>query len=205
MAGLNVGDIVQISLRGRHAGQRILSIFHYQTLVASSAPSTEDALLLVAQQFDAGTNNPTLAMLACLPATYTLESVRAQRVYPVRSIYVDAASGLPGLTDGNTSPNWAVAITRRGPNGGRKYVSTLRLGPITADDQFFGLLSPAFKEKLEVVATRMKQVYSLSLDGWEARPIIYNKSTPGLSLGIVATTVQPETRVMRRRTVGLGE
>lgn len=206
MAGLNLGDKVEMTLRGTLNQQRIISVFHYEVLTASTEADTTAALLLCAQQFDSGTNNPTLALLASQSEDYILETIRAQRIDPVRSIYVDATSGLPG-TVGETSmpPNVAAAITRRGPFSGRKYVSTLHVAGIPVTGMLQGVLTAGQKTLLEVVATRLKSVWALSGDALEMRPIILNKPLAGPSYGIEATVVQNTARVMRRRTVGVGE
>lgn len=205
MPPVAVGDIIQVTMKGRANDQTTLTVFHYQTVVAPSGTDGVVQIKNFADGFDAGIQSPGPALLQCISETWTWESTRAQNIYPNRQIYVDSLVDLPGIRpDTCTAQNVSAVITKRGAFAGRRYIGSTHIPGIASGDYNNGLLTPDLKGLMALAAQRYKLPYTPTLGGGEYRMIIFNRANPALSLGIEATTVQPELRVMRRRTVGLG-
>jgi len=209
MAGMAVGDIVQVSFRGTLFDQRILNIFHYVVNVAGTGTVVEQ-LSAFANGFivDAlGTNFQT-EFLNCLAPSYTLDVVRTQRVYPTRSIYAQATADTPGTfaTDTEVS-NIAASILKRTETPGRMGIGRVQLAGIPTAAYENGSLSNAYLTGvLTNFATDMVQSLTEPARGVTFVPCLYNPTAAGDKFSvIVAATPQSSIRTMHRRTLRVGE
>lgn len=205
MAGLNVGDVVALSYQGLILGQRTINTLHYVVQISSTNTSVLPALTSLASAFSTGAVSPTLPLLAAMPQNWTLTHIRAQRVSPTRSAFVDYADGRPGqlVTDAE-STNVNATITKRTISGTRPGIGSFHAPAIPVDGFAFGLLTAAYKILTETYAIRFINVFIDPVDNTQLQPIVFHKAVPSASFPIVSITVQNTLRVMRRRTVGVG-
>jgi hypothetical protein len=207
MAGLNSSDIVEVKVIGTLFNQRTLNVFHYRIEADSGEPVYADAITAFANGFDAGTQSPVLAMLACQCPEYTLVGCSAQRVYPTRDRAYFSASGLPGTYAGEcTQTNLAATIEKWSWTGGRHGIGSMHLPATPTEAQVAGSWVGPYLTLLASIAARLKLPYTPSEDpDCVAQPVIYNRINKSASLPLQGATVKPTIRVMRRRTVGVGE
>jgi len=204
--GLPVNSIIEVGMVGSLLNQRILSVFHY----AVTSPSTETVVQNEVAQFLAQISNGGALSLSttyteCLPANATLLQVTAQALTPLRYARQKVLKNQMGTQDDTNTPNVAGVITKQTDFSGRRYIGGVHIptgGTLSVQD---GFLTEDFKAKLFTFAGTMIQQVTIVPTGAIYTPVIYHR--PPLTTAptpVVAFTVQDTSRVMRRRTVGLG-
>jgi len=206
---LATGDVIQVSLRGTLYGQRILNILHYVITVPHTG-SDIDQLKDIATSIAADTGSQQIAatLLALVTADYKLDDVRAQRVYPTRSVYQQTANGNVGTDVGNArSVNSALSITKQGDRAGRKGIGRIQIAGISSNDMVSGLWDvTGLAGQLGDFINCVKASYTTAATPITMAPVIFNPTGPvDFYSPILAWTVQEEIRTMHRRTVRLGE
>lgn len=204
--GLMANDRVQVTLRGKCFGQRIVCV---RTLlivgdmpVADSVKKGLDDILTAINI--GGIANWIGPYLACLPPQYTLNEMRAQRIKPVRSAYTSLFPiNFIGTNVNNaTVSNDSAALTFRGANASRSNVGTVKVGPAPDGASAAGLLTAAYTNLMSALGAAMS--VGFAVDGAFCIPVLYNKKLNTVE-SIESFRVGAESRTMRRRTVGIGE
>lgn len=198
---------VMVSMHGSCFGQRIILTQWYRKLSAPSGSGsvTEDLAEIVAALVPLGTADIMTAYLACLPAAYTLLEVRAQGIRPIRTAYFHEPVSLPGTHIGSASvANDSACVTLRTANSGRNQIANKHIGPVPDSASASGLIVPAYRAKLVLLGATLVTPF-VTGNGDEWVPIIPHGALIGG--GDLATNfrVGDQSRVQRRRTVGLGE
>lgn len=206
--GLLTNDKVSIAYRGLCFGQRIILTHNYVVLgdfpVVNSV--AQDLQLILNGIAAGGVNDIETPYLACLPPQYTLSEVRAQRILPVRSAYV--SNGFVGVVGTNagaaTVANDAACVTMRTALAGRKQVANQHIGPVPDNVSVAGLITAAYKLTLTSLGTRLITSFVPPASGSLVAPIILHR--PGGTFDIINNFILgDQSRVQRRRTVGVGE
>jgi hypothetical protein len=205
MAGLNENDIVEVTMIGSLFGQTIRNVFHYRVLTASSAITYVQAAFHIAQNFDAGPDSPGLPILAASAPQYVWDKTRVQRISPTRDVYVESTVALPGTNEVATTSNVSSVITKRGGLGNRHNIGSVHIAAPPTAAQVAGKWNAAYMLKLEAVAGNMTKLLKWALDGLELRMCIYNRKVAIESKLVEFTQPQDTVRVMRRRTLRVGE
>jgi len=206
--GLLAGDLIRIDYRGLCYGQRIILTTSYEVTVPfDNVPTVfTDLAVILDQVAIGGALGVSEAYLACLQNAYTMTETRAQRIYPVRSAYrsVRYAADNAGSAGAGTVANDSAAITLRGANAGRKNVATKHIGPIPDSASALGLLTNAYKVILQAFIAKITIGINMVGTAGRLEPRILNKPL-GQKQPIVNAIIGDQSRVQRRRTVGLGE
>lgn len=208
-----VNDVLLITYKGTAAGQRILLTTTYKITVV---PTPMDANVFVNAAIDAvragvgGGDLVETKYRACLPPEYELDSIRGQIIAPNRRVYAEQLRGVPGThLDTMETANLAAVITLRTAFAGRNQVGNKHIGPLPSAGavMVLGELTGAYKALLTTLATAlMSNIVPVGIAA-VARPVIYHAdgavppNTDWVESAIIGETV----RVMRRRTVRLGE
>lgn len=204
---LKNNDWVLVSFRGLCFNQQIILTQWY--LVAGDFPAvntiTQDLTLIVNGVAPAGAGDIATAYLACLPVQYQMQTIRAQRIKASRSSYFSQVNLLAGS---NVNPctvaSDAAAITMKGDNAGRNNLSTKKIGPVPDAASAAGLLTVAYTALLNTLGSRLALAWTPPTSGSTLVPIVPHKD--GITNEIINNwSVGPESRVHRRRTVGLGK
>ena len=206
MALLN-NDIVRIEARGQCFGQQIILTHHYKCVGDAPAVNTiiQDLTQILTDLDLAGVLDLRTPYLACLPASYTLDKFRAQRIRATRSAYVDKLQGNPGTNiNMATVANDSGAITLRSQTAGRGHYCTKHIGPVPDAASVNGLLTNAYKNLLGALANKLITSFIPAGLGTLLVPVVYNAKL-FTSDFVVMQIVGAESRVQRRRTVGLGK
>jgi hypothetical protein len=209
MAGMAVGDVVAVSFRGTLFNQRILNIFHYSVGVSGTGTVVEQ-LQAFANGFIADSFAVPFqaAFLACLAPSYTLDVVRAQRVYPTRSIYAEGTADAPGTfaTDTEVS-NIAASILKRTETPGRMGIGRVQLAGIPTAAYENGAVTNAYLTgELSTFAADMILSLTEPARGVTFVPCLFNPTAPVNKFSVLAAaTPQSSLRTMHRRTLRVGE
>lgn len=205
--GLLNDDKVQVQFRGDCFGQLI--IFNMGYTVVGNFPvitSIAQDLEAIISDIDLGVlTTVRAAYLSCLAPQYTLRSTRAQKVNPIRSAFRESSLAFPG-TNANpaTVANDAAALTLRGDIAGPHFHGTKHVGPVPDGASANGLLTDAYRALVQILGTRMLETWvptgsgSLLVQSIWASPV-------AASLFMTARSTGLQSRVQRRRTVGVGK
>lgn len=206
MALLN-NDIVRIEARGQAFGQQIILTHHYLCVGDAPAVNTilQDLTALNTALDLLGALDLRTPYLACLPNSYTLDFFRSQRIRTVRSVMVDKVQGNPGTNiNPATVANDSGAITLRSNLAGRGKYCVKHIGPAPDGASANGLLTAGYKNLLGALADRLLTSFTPPGLGTLFVPVTYNRVTHNVEI-LTTRAIGAESRVQRRRTVGLGK
>lgn len=202
-----VGDRLHISFLGRCFGQRIILGMDYRCRIGTGPGTTytQDANAIRNAIIAGGPQDLVTPYLACLPPQYNLETLRIQTYQPVRLAYVAFDVNSPGNNDDAASvANDSAAITMRTELAGRRFRGTKHIGPAPDAASVAGLLTAAYVEDLNEFATALLVEIAPAANAMRLVPVVYHKAT-NTSDDLTSFTIGRQSRVQRRRTVGLGE
>jgi hypothetical protein len=204
---LPLGSTVEVTLRGVMFGQTILHVFHYQVTTASAILTVEAESLQIADDISQVGPGSFLANLRLIvPVALVYQESRAQGIDPIRYAAQSFTLSLPGQGSSFAqSANSAAVLTKRTALAGRRYIGSLHLPMDPNNDGVAGVISDPFRVLLLDFAANMLAPLTATVGGGVYSPVIYHRPplldapTP-----IVSIIPQSTTRVMRRRTVGVG-
>lgn len=205
MPVLAVNDRVLFTIVGRLCGQRTMNTFLYRVSACEADTEQSDFFTALNASMNAA-GGVAQRMKGCCPANWRHVESWYQVISPVRfrklAYPVDAA-GLFASTA--LTPNVQASITRTGDRSGRKYIGGTRI-PIGSDSfsTADGMITPELKAALTALTDSMK--LNIITAGTVATyiPQLGIPKPPALSYDLYDCFAQDTTRVIRRRTVGLG-
>lgn len=203
---ISIGDGVRVQFKGWCFGQRIILTHSYRKLSGPDVLPVETECQGIIDDIIVGGGLDILsAYLACLPADYNTSGCSAQCVYTIRNTRVDRAFVTPGThASPATVANDSACITLKGPIAGANRRSNKHIGPVPDAVSVAGLLDAAYVTKLTTLANKL--VTPVVLAGGETYVAVVMGTNPGLGMFTLEQhTIGPQSRVQRRRTVGLGE
>lgn len=206
--GLLANDIVQVRWNVFSQGQAIMLVRTFKLVGGGGNPANDviNDLNDITDSLKPGGATPiTTAVLNCLPSNAQINSLTAQAIYPTRSAqWEEGLTGQTGLWDGTANvPNNAGVIVFRTELAGRDQVSLAHVGPMPTNGAVAGILTVDYVAALLALANQL--VTTIEIAGFEGnlRPVIYHRSN-NTSTQLINVTIRNTSRVMRRRTVGLG-
>lgn len=200
---INDGAFAQLALMGRVNGQRVMNVFHYR-FNGSSITDGEARLGVLIDAWDAplGIAANFLEMLA---DSYLLETIRAQWILPIRYRYTDnGAFNQNGTIVADLLPqNTQATIEWRPDVGGSRVNGGTRVGGLPVTANLGGLWTGASRTASDIFAASF--ILPVTLAEGELVPVVFNRLAPATSRVITDWVIKDSLRVLRRRTVGLGE
>lgn len=199
------GSILELTLKGKHEGQEVMNVLHYRNTTPSTLTDGALAAITVMEQANEAGGLASL-WKACLSAQVTELTMRAQWISPSRWAYITTTiTGGSGTIAGNAMPvNTAISITRRGEAANRHNVGTLHIPGVPATAIVNGVLQPLFIDAYnEFAAATLQPLIALD-PPFEMVPVLLNRTEVGASPVPQSYIRHDYTRVMRRRTVGVG-
>lgn len=205
MPAIVVTDKILMTFYGELAGQKILNTFPLVVTAVTGAPDLNDALDVLFAKVNA-VGELRSAFLNCCATNYTLTQIWLQCVFPVRYKKRTYPVGMNGAgEDVSAAANIAGVITRTGDLAKRNNTGSLHV-PIgsTSLSIVGGRLTATQKGLMTTLGTKMKGTI-----GTDGLVVDYSFSLWGNQVGnlpvpVTAAVPQDTSRVMRRRTVGLG-
>lgn len=211
MSGRNVvtGSVIEVSIQGRHNGQRTLNLLHYKINAAPISPTdfTPYAELLI-QELVAPTNLID-AYLNCCSDEFRLETIRVQVLSNVRYSYQDfpQTDSIGGVAEEALPPNDGVTITKRNNDTGRHNRGSVHMPAVPRTFVSLGLVTGVGVAAYNLFITELRKIQSITVLTAliELTPCILNKQFIPASVFFDQCTLQLTSRTNRRRTVGVGE
>lgn len=203
---LNVGDTVMVSHVGSLCGQRTINTFYYR--VAATAPAADMNAALLSFHAALGVS-PELRFrfLGATPNNYTLTQAWYQVIHPLRYRKVVVGVNQGGqFLDNAATANVQASITRASELAGRTHIGGVRIpcGTTTASTDN-GIITGPLKAKLDDLAIAMALTVITTVAPVCTFAPLIGLSADGFQREMAFAFAQDTTRVIRRRTVGLGE
>jgi len=207
VATLLAGDRVLITVVGHLHNQRIMMTFPYLCDEVGASIQQSDAFAALRDQLCvAGGFMDKLK--AVLPNNFEDLALWFQVIAPVRySKYTLSSTATGAFNDVNAqTPNLAAVVTRRADRAGRKYRGSVHIPLPTSADLFSGgVLDTGYKTLVQQFANKVDDAIHTATPLINLTPSLFHKPLSVDPTPIVEAFAQDTVRVMRRRTVGLGE
>lgn len=203
---LFLNDKVLVTIKGRCYGQRILLTNTYR--VAQTGAPLESANLQLGQLNEQIANAAGGSVLdayrACLQGDYLSLEVISQVIAPVRTAYRSDIHTRLGQGGPGTVANDSAAVTLRTARAGRNQRSTKHIGPVPDGVSQSGLLMLPFKALLSTLGQSLATPIQIVANGLTFTTIVYHRGSNTYD-DVEGWIVGDQSRVQRRRTVGVGE
>lgn len=201
------GSIIQLTFMDTLAGQTILTDFYLQVDVPGTASSDMLELQQLADDIGDSAGDFVDDWSAVLSEDLVRNDLRAQVVYPTRSVYRQSIVADTGDIAGAAAPpNIALSVTRQSATPGRKGVGRVQLAGFPASQLVNGVWNGTAQGNALTAMTNFLGAYVCPTYAGQYSWGIYNR---GLGAGqnfqrTISWVPQDTGRVMRRRTVRLG-
>jgi hypothetical protein len=206
---LAINDIISVGVDSLLNGQQVLLTHHYViTAVTGTAPTVQLGTTSIITAI-----NGAAGLVQKLADTYSndvlLMSIYAQKIWPIRYVRF---SGTPSLDTGSVSgdalpQNVAHAITLRSEFIGADGRGTKHIGGVPSTWSVGGQMTETAYDAYAALADELVDTLTVAVLGGgqlTLKPIAYHRATPSVSALVDNWIISRTTRVMRRRTVGLG-
>jgi len=204
MANLALLDKVLVTFRGTLLEQRVANTFKYVVIEAPGVLVEQVTAFNALYSAMDAVNKLIQDFLVNCPDNYALNEVWFQVVSPTRfaAIKIFADQGGNSGADALTA-NLAAVVTRRGELANRRNISSLHV-PAPTDILFInnGNLTASYQSSMLLLANELTVEYTAS--GYKFSPSIWGESITD-PVPITQAELQPTARVMRRRTLRVGE
>jgi len=206
MAALDLNDSVLMTINGTLNGQRTMNTFWWRVTAVSGNP--DEAVAFAALHALLGANNFFTKYLSCVPTNWEGSAVWYQSIFNLRQRKVVIAFNETGdgVSEATTS-NLQSSITRVGDLAARDAVGGIRIPmPTTALATVAGLVTVAHKGRLDEFAAELPIVRITAAPAVTYTPMVGapEAANPANWFKVIQAFAQPETRTIRRRTVGRG-
>lgn len=210
MAAVQTNDIFQVTLVGLIHGQTTMTTFYYRVGDVGAGLDLDQAYALTEAYLVAAGNLSSL-FRGCCPTNWTLTAHWIQDIHPIRyrkEVFTKSLAGLS--TAASPVTNVAASITRVGELSGRNRVGGIRV-PIAPSLVTNGVIAAGqLLTDLNALANEMKVGFGGGQDPTFSPGFICfvpgqqpNQKVLSFNFNFDCF-VQTTSRVVRRRTVGLG-
>lgn len=203
------GDIVQCVIESRVEGQVMLNVLYYRANEAEVGSSYFESLEKLIESVISDPNTAiTPRMQPLMGPNVTIEAVQVQRVYPARDVYRRQPLGDQGShADDCDATNVAAVIVKQAAVAGRGRSGTFHLGGLASTTYALGSLTADARTLLLALGDSLDDRQPGVADTEQWVPGMFNPLLgAGLNFTEIAATAPKDTlRVMRRRTVGVGQ
>jgi len=201
-------SIIQAILKGRLNGQVWMNVIHFRPIDPPAGEITDGAAHLdeIATIIDDPGVGWSFLRAVYTSTTNNIDSLQLQYVWPDRYAYrrYDADT-VVGTQAGDAAPqNVGAVYTLQSDEAGRSKVGSQHVCGLTAADVVGGMVDSVIAGHIDSEATYLLTPFTTIGEAFEYEMCIFHRAAPALSASVTHATVQPEVRVERRRTVGLG-
>jgi len=204
MPDINNGALLEVVIHSTNSGQRQMTVLHYR-LTDLGAPADQWEKLEAVDDRFAAVDGIYDAIADVSGNDCEFQPVQLQWIFPERYAFRTFGS-MPLLgqaVQGCEVSGVAATITKRGVESGRHNIGSVHMPNCPKESIASSMWSDPNLTLYGTLATRLRTPFTLATGG-TLTPVIFNKANPALSVEVFGTTLQPEVRYQRRRTVGLG-
>lgn len=201
-----INDLVRVNFIGQCFGQKIVLTHAYRKSAGNTALDFLTELGALVDELKVGGGVDLLTpYLACLPDDYQMVQIDAQKIKTTRYIKYSSPTVVNGThISPATVANDSACITLKGELASRRSISNKHIGPVPDAVSNSGLLQAAYRTKLATLAEKM--LVDMTVAGVNVyKPCIINGPNAIGYTEVEFYSIGLQSRVQRRRTVGLGE
>jgi len=202
-------DICEVIFHQTYDGSKILSVLHYQfrgpELVEDGR--AEVNALITSLSTVSSPNQIISSMLDCQVANLAHQFVTGQVVQATRRPYETVLADHAGAYAGDGLPsNVAAVITKQSALPGRGRSGSLHVAGLGVNTYVDSTFTGAFIALLDTLAGRLTLTVPMTAGvGYNWHPVIWSPRHPTGANDIFGVLPQDTVRVMRRRTLRVGE
>lgn len=204
-----IGDIMSFRCDSRLNGQQMLLDLYYRV---DGIDLSDDVELFQFQSDFFGALDAADMLTAAIANCYSQDVTNIvyymQKIYPNRYIATPfiGASEVGTVAVGALPQNVAIVDTLRWLESGRHFISNKHMGGVPTTFAADGMITDLGRGRHTTLIEQEVLVRDVDSQGNTLHmvPIIFNRNTVVNSAQIMNGYVQETTRIMRRRTVGLG-
>jgi len=204
------GDIIELRAYYQMSGQTLMNVFHYK---ADETSADLDMVFALQFALNEWAENPALwpqVWASNATEDCTIVKLAAQKIFPSRYFHVSKIVDIPGTTDTTGSPslpqNVQLSVTKVSDAVGRGRTGRVEVPGLHSDLVTPGTITPAAILWLEALGESMKLSIDMEeLSPSKLKPVILHRFAPAGSPELLTYRVQETVRVVRRRTVGVGQ
>lgn len=207
------GNVAQVNVVGTLCGQTVINTFHYR--FGQTTPVWVDGDTIAIAIKTAFVTNVYGSYVAAMPPEWSAVAIEVQWISPTR--YRKSRFLRTDVGTGNTTqfPNTSASITLQGDVATRRAQASKHIPGVGELDVTAGVLTLDYMGLMIALADALKAVMPMA--SGTATPVIYGRYIPADPTAVPPVAGQPESiidvstyyinpnaRVQRRRTVGLG-
>lgn len=198
--------IIEVSYRGKLLGQQVINTFHYRVATPSGNPSVSGEMEQLIPRFTSlGPLDNLTAYRGACTESYQIEQCVLQPIFPTRFRRLVATLTTQGVVDPTEVSNVQAAITFVTAKAGRSQIGGVRI-PSSPQLAIAGSWQGPYVNSLGACGQAFSETVAAVAGGGFYTPVIYHRganANPKFD-DIEDYIVQRTTRVIRRRTVGVG-
>lgn len=205
-----VNDIFAVTWDSLYKGQQVLTTMHLMVTGVTSSPPDLETTYAGLRTYNDALGGPGASYAALFSDRVTDIKFRIQKIYPARwaqSVgFSNPATGSRVAGTSDNPPNVAGSLTLRSLIADPHGRSNLHILATNPADVANGELSEEFTTLLNDFGTAVLGLWAVPSpeDVVAYHSIAFNRANPVLSMQHDTRSVNPHSRVMRRRTVGQG-
>lgn len=206
--GQPVGTIFEYTVVGNVNGQKCMTVLHYCCSAPSAIGDPQDETSALMSELEPLGSIAVIAnMQACQSGEYNIDYTRGQLFNANRFSYVRHVMAIAGtIAEPCSAQNVNATITKRTQYSGRNQVGSVHLPGLADSEYESGLITTGAKVFLDDFAREAKKTIAITADTGRYFACVWHREEtfPVWADQWKSWITQPEVRVMRRRTVGLG-
>lgn len=204
-----LNSVLEVTLHMRMAGQRLMNVGHYKDTSGTIGNFVDGYAVMddFIALFDDPVNGITNKLSVFTTTALTIDTIRAQWIYPVRYAYKDYGVSVGvGTQPGDPAPqNVCVCATFQSDGVGRHSHGNIFIPGILNSKVETGFVDGGLQVDVQQYADLWMGPYTTLVEPAEFRRIIFTRALPAINEFVTHTVARDTTRVMRRRTVGHGK
>lgn len=203
---ISVNDVIRVTYFERLFEQRLLTVLHLRC-VAAPAAGTTDAVALqnVANRFGDVAQAPLTSWRPLIAADLVWDEVRAQKVFPTRTVYQKDAIGVAGThADPCEMPNLAMSIEKRTLHAGRKGVGRIQMGGVPNSVIENGMFTVGYLNAAQLCWESILGDITIAADSSIYRVCLWDGDTVTSEDDLFDVQAKDTVRTMHRRTLRVG-
>lgn len=206
--GPPINSVIEMTLVGSLAGQHVQNTIHLMPIEPEAGDYVDGGIILndLISQIDEAATGWSFLQAVFSTDQLTMQYIQAQFIWPTRYAYTRMpVTNLTGTQPGDPAPpNVSAALTLQSDFTNPWSKSCLKIFGLEADQVADGFVSNLVKSHINSLGAWLRGPWTPTGETVELGPVIYRPSAPGASELVTHETTQETSRVMRRRTVGLG-
>lgn len=202
-----VNDVVRLVYFNRLYSQRLLTVLHLRCVTAPAGGiATEQALLNIANKYGAGADPLLTAWKSVVSQDFIFDEVRAQKVFPQRSIYAKAAIGdNGGDTEKALTANVAISIEKRSITANRHGIGRVQMAGCPGDVLEDGVWNSTYVGQVQTAWENLLGLQSVPADSSVYAFCLWDGNAVTSDDDLFDVQAKDTIRTMHRRTVRVGE